>query len=171
VRRRFALMTMAVVGAVVGLLPACGSNLQFRADHRVHVIAPHARSVVQTPLTVRWTYRDFTVTGPDGGHDPRRGYFGVFVDRSPMPAGNDLRWFARNDRSCRAVDGCPDADYLGRRRILTTTSPRVTVDQLDVPPYHRGLEDHTVVIVLLDGQGRRVGESAWYVDFRVRSRK
>jgi hypothetical protein len=39
---------------------------------------------------------------------------------------------------------------------------------LPLPTYHKGVEDHEAVIVLIDGTGRRIGESAWYVDFRYR---
>ena len=119
-------------------------------------------------MTVRWTYDRFTVTGPDGGRDPHRGYFAVFVDRAPVPAGKDLGWLARNDRSCRTVATCPDEQYLADRHVFTTTTPEITFDQLPLPAFHKGLEDHTITVVLLDGTGHRVGESAWYVDFRLR---
>ena len=156
-----------VAAALLVLAPACGNGHQFVADHRVHITSPRQRSTVSLPVTVRWSYDDFQVTGPGPGRDSHAGYFGVFVDRTPVPAGKDLKWVARNDQSCRASDGCPGPDYFTTRQIFTTEQPELTFRQLPKPGSHHGPETHTVTVVLLDSSGHRVGESAWYVDFKL----
>jgi len=161
------LLTVAVT-LVALVAPGCGGSRQFVADHRVHIESPRPRKLVTLPVTLRWRFDRFTVTGPDGTHRAGHGYFGVFVDRAPMPAGKDLRWLARNDRSCHATEGCPDTNYLALRDVHTATEPEIVFEQLPLPTFHKGTEDHSIAVVLLDGQGRRMGESAWYVDFRLR---
>jgi hypothetical protein len=131
------------------------------ADHRLHISAPRQRSTVSLPVILRWSYDDFQ-TGPDAGT------FAVFVDRTPVPAGKDLRWLARNDRACRANQGCPNEEYFTSRQVFTTTKPEMTFPQLPKPASHRGPETHTMTVVLLDRAGHRIGESAWYVDFKLR---
>ena len=165
--RRLRLAALAVAGLVGA--PACATGqFQFVADHRVHIRAPHQRSTVSLPVTVRWSYDDFKVTGPHTSGDSHAGYFAVFVDRTPVPAGKDLRWLARNDRSCRADDGCPNNEYFTTRQVFTSTEPQMTFAQLPKPGQHHGPENHTITVVLLDGSGHRIGESAWYVDFKLR---
>ena len=158
---RYLRIVTGVVAMVVGLavLPACGSgHFQFVADHRVHITTPKARSTVSFPLTVRWSVRDV-----------EQGAFAVFVDHTPVPAGKDLKWLARNDQACKTTAGCPDQSYFTSRQIFTTTKSEMTFPQLPKPRGHvRGPENHTVTVVLLDDTGHRVGESAWYVDFKVK---
>jgi hypothetical protein len=145
--------------------------MQFGNDHRVTVLEPKMRSTVTTPLTIRWTYKDFELTGPDGSSDPRKGYFGVFVDRAPVPAGKTFAYVAHNDKSCRPQSGCPDAAYLADAHVYATERPEITLETLPFQPGVRdGLEYHTITVVLMDGSGRRIGESAWYVDVRFRRR-
>ena len=152
--------------------PGCASHeFQFVADHRLHITTPHQRSTVSLPVTVRWSYDHFQVTGPSDGRDRHSGYFAVFVDRAPVPAGKDLRWLSRNDRSCRASAGCPDIEYFTTRQVFTSTQPQMTFGQLPQPGRHHGPEQHTITVVLLDGTGHRVGESAWSVDFKLHREK
>ena len=158
---------MLVAAALVAGSGCATGQYQFVADHRVHIDAPRPRSTVTLPLSLHWSYDDFRVTGPDHSRDSHAGYFAVFVDRAPVPAGKDLRWLARNDPSCRPSEGCPNEQYFTSRQVFTTTQPQLTFDQLPKPASHRGAETHTITVVLLDGSGRRIGESAWYVDFKV----
>src|SRR3954452_15828203 len=165
---RLTLRMVALRAAWLAVARGCAtSHFQFVADHRLHIRAPKPRSTVSLPVTLRWSYDDFRVTGPDAGHDPGAGYFAVFVDRTPVPAGKDLRWLARDDRACRAADGCPNAEYFTTRWVFTSTQPEMTFNQLPRPGRHHGPETHTIIVVLLDGSGHRVGESAWYVDFKL----
>src|SRR6266480_1977503 len=94
---RLRVRLLALVAACSVVVPACaGHQYQFVADHRVHISAPRQRSTVTLPVTVRWSFDGFRVTGPDARDDPQARSFAVFVDRTPVPAGKALRWLARN---------------------------------------------------------------------------
>jgi hypothetical protein len=146
------------------------SQLQFRADDRLTFSAPKARALVAAPVTVAWRMSDFTPTGLDGSTDAARGAFAVFVDRAPMPVGKDLRWLARKDAGCARDPRCPDAAYLADRGIFVTTETAVTLETLPSAPQGVGDEQHYVNVVLLDGKGDRIGESAWYRPFKSKRR-
>jgi hypothetical protein len=145
-------------------------RLQFRNDHRLSFTAPQARSRVVAPVTVSWTMRDFTATGLDDGRDARSGVFAVFVDQAPMPVGKDLHWLVRSDRSCVRDPRCPTAKALADRGVFLTTGTTVSVDILPRVADGVGDEQHYVNVVLLDGSGQRIGESAWYLPFRSKRR-
>ncbi len=155
----------ALIGSVaVALLAASAcSNFQYRNDHRVEITSPKNRGTVTLPVDVRWTYKDFDATGPSGSRDKKHGYFAVFVDRSPMPAGQDLRWIGKGDRACVKTPGCPDVRYLTDHNVFTTTTPEVKLAALPAPSVHTKKEHHEITVVLLDGTVHRIGESAWYV--------
>ena len=144
-------------------------DIQLRADDRMRIIAPESREIVSAPVTVTWSMRDFTAVGLDGESVGDEGAFVVFVDRAPMPAGKTLEWLARDDTSCELDARCPDAQYLAERGIYVTTETSVTVP--DLPRVGGvGKEQHYVNIVLVDGTGRRIGESAWYRQFQSERR-
>lgn len=137
---------------------ACGYNgLDFVRDERIEIVAPKDRAVVSLPLDVAWTVRDFD------------GSFAVFVDRNPQPAGETLEWFTRDDEQCRALPGCPDETYFTAKDIYTTSVPQLRIDRLSTltsdEEYLR--EFHEVIVVLLDAQGRRIGESAFSTEFEL----
>lgn len=158
---------LAVLGALA--LGGCSTDVAFRTDRRVSFTSPADRSTVTLPLTLTWTVRDFRVERPSAappGMDA--GYFAVFVDRAPVPPGQPLRYLARDDRRCRPADGCPNAAYLQARGVYTTTVPRLTIEQLPRSLDTTTRERHTAIVVLLDTSGRRIGESAFQLDFDVR---
>jgi hypothetical protein len=161
-----------VAGALLAALavPACGvSNLNFVRDDRLTITAPKEDAEVKLPLTVRWTVDDFTVTGPGADVRPDAGYFGVFVDREPPRPGATLASLATGDPVCDATPGCPDAGYLAGLRAYTTTATSFEVARLPELTVDRDREAHEVTIVLLDGSGHRIGESAFRVQFHVRT--
>jgi hypothetical protein len=143
-------------------------NVQLRTDDRLHITAPRSRAVVATPVTVRWSMRDFDAAGLDGRSVPNRGAFVVFVDRAPMPAGKTLTSVANGDKSCELDPRCPDEKYLADRGVYVTTETSLTLAELPPVTAGRGNEQHYVNVVLVDGTGRRVGESAWYRQFQSR---
>lgn len=153
------------------VLATAGCRLQglnFLEDTRVQIVAPGDREQVALPLTLEWDVTDFSIAGPDeiGAPDADAGYFGIFFDRSPPPPGEPLSWLARDDGSCVAARGCPDAEWFEQRRIYTTTDTSFIIDQLPARSDDRR-EFHEVTIVLLDPSGRRIGESAFAVEFEV----
>jgi hypothetical protein len=155
-----------VVVALAILASACTVNgLAFYQDKRVDILTPHGHTTVHLPVTIRWQVHGFRITGPDGRASSDAGYFGVFVDRAPVPPGKPITWVAHGDRTCEHTPGCPDRTYLTDHDTYQTTSTTFTLQQLpDLSQYH-GHELHEVTIVLLDGRGDRIGESAFYVDF------
>jgi hypothetical protein len=165
VRRTIAALVLAALA-----LPGCGvAGLSFVQDKRLTFVAPEDRAEVTLPFTVDWEMADFAITGPDGSSAEDAGYFGVFVDRDPQPPGEPLGWIARDDGSCLHQAGCPDQEYLARRRVYSTSETSLTIQVLpDTELLEGRREFHEVVVILLDGTGRRIGESAWFVEFQVR---
>ena len=134
----------------------------------MHFVYPHNRQKVTLPITVRWTVDQFNVTGPTATAAERAGYFAVLVDRSPQPPGQPLTWFARNDRSCRRVATCRDTAYLNRHDVYPTTDTTFPLSAVRAPPSgSKGKNLHDVTVVLLDGTGRRLGETAFNLTFEL----
>ena len=161
---------LAAALALAGL-PGCAiSGLAFKVDDRLKVVSPADRERVSLPVTVDWEITDFEVTGPTGSEAADAGYFGVFVDRAPQPPGETVEWFAKNDRSCRPEDDCPDKGYLASRGVYTTSETKFVIKTLPPPPSDQvnRREFHEVTIVLLDGSGQRIGESAFTSEFEVK---
>jgi hypothetical protein len=174
VARRTARHSAAALLGLASLVATTGcqvSNLQFRNDNRLHFSAPKARSLVSAPLTVSWQMQGFTPSGLDGSKEATKGAFAVFVDKAPMPVGKDLRWLARKDPGCKRDARCPDATYLADRGIFVTTDSSLTLAVLPAVPDGVGDEQHYVNVVLLDGTGHRIGESAWYQPFTSKRRQ
>ena len=169
-RRSHRWLALVLAGAVSGCVNI--SQLQFKADDRLHFTSPKAYSEVSLPLTVAWTMHDFTVV-PDGTEPTSRseGHFAVFLDRSPIRPGQTLEALARNDRSCARTPGCPDLAYLAGLRVYPTSETELTLDS--VPPIagdtHK-VQSHFLTVVLLDSTGHRIGETAWSLRFKVSRR-
>ena len=158
--------TALALAALCALLSGCvPQGLAFRVDDRLTFLSPEDRSTVTLPVTLDGEIRDFDVVDP--GAEPREdaGYFAVFVDRTPMPPNEDLRWIARKDDSCREEDGCPDEEYLNARGIYPTTETELTLQQLPRIGDEERKERHRAVVVLLDVEGKRIGESAFEILF------
>ena len=156
---------MAVALALFGLcLGACGfgtSGLSFVEDERVDILRPADHSVVSVPFKVQWSAEDFR-TGADAGS------FAVFLDRAPQPPGETIAWMFRDDGACTAAPSCPDSQYLADHHVFLTDQRMIEITDV---PHDTGDDQrrlHEVTVVLLDEQGRRIGESAWTVSFKVR---
>jgi hypothetical protein len=141
------MLAAGAVGVSLSVLTACQPML-FRNDHRVTVQQPAAFESVRLPLVVRWAARDFP--------SPQAGSYVVFVDRDPMPPGESLDYFARGDRE----------------GIFATTETTLTVRTLRSDSHNAVTAErnhHELTVVLLDHAGRRIGESAGFVEFDVSS--
>jgi hypothetical protein len=97
--------------------------------------------------------------------------FGLFMDIDPQPPGESLDYFGRNDPTCKRDPDCPDTRYLRQRGIHVTTDTEMTFKTLPIAPgvdLDRGDPDfHEATLVLLDEEGKRVGESAWAIIFEI----
>lgn len=162
---------IAAFGVCVALSGCVREGLAFKVDDRLTFTSPADRGTVALPVKLAWEIRDFDITAP--GVDVRNdaGYFGVFVDTTPMPPGKPLKWLARDDDSCREADGCPDEQYLNVRGIYTTTATELVLQQLPRTTDKDRRERHRATIVLLDATGTRIGESAFEIVFDVDRRK
>lgn len=166
-RRRQLVQGIALAGVCTALAGCVPQGLAFRVDDRLTFRSPTDRSTVRLPVTLDWDVEDFQVTGPGGQPREDAGYFAVFVDGTPVPPGKSLRWVARDDRRCRADDGCPDATYLADRGIYPTSETRLVLEQLPRGDDGDVRERHRATVVLLDASGRRIGESAFEIAFDV----
>lgn len=168
--KRFHYERNPVAGPVLPLLllvmlsvTACDvSSMAFVRDDRVRIETPEDRGTVTLPVTVRWDVHDFEITGRNGEGQRAAGYFAVFVDRPPILPGTTLEWYATQEESCGGA-ACGTVDNLAHVYVTETTS--VTFDQLPADRKKRDLERHEAVIVLMDGTGARIGESAFSVRF------
>jgi len=155
----------ALILGLALIASSCAHGLAFVQDRRLEITSPKAQKKVTLPFTLRWTMRDFRVTGPDGRSDPGAGYFAVFLDRTPIPPGKPVSWIARDDSRCKRIPGCPDAAYLAERHVYVTSEMELTFALLPDPGVRGGHETHEIAIVLLNGRGSRIGENAWHVTF------
>jgi hypothetical protein len=164
-------LVVALVSTVIATSSLSGcrvSGLQMRVDDRLAFVSPEAGRRAQLPVTVRWSMRGFTPSGLDRGRAADRGAFAVFVDRTPMSVGADLRSLAGGDQACRRDPRCPDLGYLAERDVLVTTEPTITLARVPKADDGVGDEQHSITVVLVDGSGHRIGESAWYLPFTTR---
>lgn len=169
-RRSTALRTTALLLVLASTAGCQVDRLQFQNDHRLSFQTPQARHRVAAPVTISWTMKDFDAVGLDGSRESGKGAFALFVDRAPMPVGKNLKWLARNDAGCKRDARCPDAEFLANSGVFVTTDTSVTLDVLPQAGAGVGDEQHYVNVVLLDGTGHRIGESAWYLPFKSKRR-
>lgn len=139
------------------------SNMNFVQDQRVRIIAPTDRSHVTLPVRLQWEVRAFRITGRNGSIAADSGYFAVFVDHPPIPPGKTLEWYALQDGSCGGQP-CGTVDKLAH--IYTTKNNALELVSLPATTRRTtDIEQHEAVIILLNGAGERIGESAFYVRF------
>jgi hypothetical protein len=158
--------------AVLFLTASCSiQGLNFREDKRVTITSPRERAQVRFPFTVEWNVNGFQITGPDRRDSQNSGYFGFFLDRTPQPPGKPFAWLVKDDRNCQLRPGCPDNLYFQNLGIHSTTKTSLTINSIiDPDPLNINVERrefHRVVIILMNGRGERIGESAFRVEFEV----
>lgn len=159
-----------VLAALVGACTSCSvHNLSFVQDKRLHIISPEQRSTVRLPVIVRWRMPGFVTRRPPQTPSATTrngaGYFALFVDRAPVPGGHPLSDVAKGDANCRVVHGCPNADYYAAHDVYLTAAHHYRFANLPQPEQAYDKNKHTITIVLVDADGRRIGESAWSVTF------
>jgi len=144
-------------------------GLDLKTDKRLSFISPKDRSKVTLPLTISWSVKDFTVTGPDGAQKDDAGYFGIYVDRTPQPPELDQVWLLRDDFDCKRQQTCAHADVLAGQNIYSSKQTHFTIERLPLPPTSsvKRREIHEVTVALLNGRGERIGESAFRLQFEV----
>lgn len=158
-----------VMGAVAAaLLAGCGitridAPVSFRADHRLSIEHPSPEDVVGLPLVVRWSADDVDLS--DGTH------FALFIDRPPVPPDREVRL-----RVCTEGEKLPPQIGEFRKKCederLRIAFARDTsfgipciAPRFDAPERRRN--SHTLTVVLVDAEGRRIGQAADSVNFDV----
>lgn len=162
---------LRTVAAAVALLGGCSTDgLSFRADERVTITQPADRAEVTLPHTFAWTVRDFEVTGRTPDARAGAGLFALFLDHTPVAPGTDVDEILSSDDEarCGTDRACRD-ELLALRGVWVTGDTSLTVDRVDAVD-DRSSDLHRLTLVLVDGRGRRIGESAFSIDFRVDDR-
>lgn len=142
-------------------LAACSQfgteGLQLRSDTSIEIVTPIDRDEILPPIEVAWT-----------DSDPRPGgVYVVLIDQVPMPPGEDVEWFARDDDACIPEQGCPDELWLARRGITVTEATSATIEIVPARAESREGAPYDLTVIRLDAEGRRDGEAAFSVQFRL----
>lgn len=170
--RRSALAAL-VAGCVLSTAGCVDTDqMLFVKDERLTFTAPDDYEKVQVPLTISWTMDDFTVLERATGDEPSddAGYFAVFVDRSPIKPGKTLRDVGKGDPLCESNPACPDKLYLESKGVYWVRKPSITLELVQPLTSKEKVQLHQVTVVLLDGEGKRIGEHAWYRYFKLENK-
>lgn len=161
--RRFAGIWLLLLSlATVACVP---KDLAFRQDTRLEFLSPDDGSKVALPVLLEWSMRDFDLRSTA---NPEGGSFAIFLDQAPVPPGKTLDYVARDDSSCQELPNCPSAKYLADKGIYETTKTRLLLRKLpDVDRSAKGFERHYATVILLDSEGRRIGEIAYGIAFET----
>jgi hypothetical protein len=159
---------------VLVLLGGCAdySELQFVQDHRLTFTAPGNNELVETPFKLKWRMDDFEVLPKRSKAEPTddAGYYAVFVDLAPVKPNHTLDDVGNDDPACESDPRCPDQEYLNAKGVYVTRKPQITLDVVAPLPTKERVQRHEVTVVLLDSEGRRIGESAWWLKFKMVNR-
>lgn len=154
----------AVLAGAAAALALTGCHARLAADHRLKVTDPPDAAHVKGQVLVRWRAApSFRAVRFDGSRSPDRGEFALFVDRPPVAPGAHIESVADGDPGCRALPSCPDRSWLAAHGVYLTTLTHLLVPALPASggrPAGDGLRRHHIVVVLLDGTGRRIGDTA-----------
>ncbi|MEZ5220576.1 MAG: hypothetical protein R2743_03715 [Ilumatobacteraceae bacterium] len=146
---------------VAGCSQFSTTGLRLRSDDSIRIVAPGDADDVAAPFTVTWT---------DDGRPPGTRYL-VVVNRVPMPPGHDLSWFARDDEVCERRPDCPDESYLRLRGVLVADTTSIDVEIVPDVVGGRDADLDQIVVVRIDGDGRRLDESSFVVRVDVADRR
>jgi hypothetical protein len=151
----------ALVPVLCLAISSCSvQGLAFRIDDRLQIVNLADRSTIEIPFDLHFTF-DGTLSS-DGV-----AAFGILIDWTPPPPGKSLASLLEDDPACQGQQGCPDG-YLERNRIVITTDRTYLMDNVPVGTdrqERRGF--HELTIVLVDADGRRIGETAAFARFRT----
>ncbi len=169
-RQRLGLVS-AFVAALVTAGCADYDGLLFVQDDRLSFTEPEDYEQVETPFTLSWTMEDFEVLEKDEDAPVTEdsGSFVVFIDQAPVEPGETLEAVGKDDPQCEADPRCPNRVYLNAKGVYPTRKTSLTLG--NVPPLasKEEVQLHQATVILLDAEGRRIGEYAWYRQFKMRN--
>lgn len=162
-------MRRGLVGALIAMsltsVACVPQDLAFRQDTRLAFVSPDDGAEVTLPLVLEWTMTDFELRSAEA---PAGGSFAVFFDQPPVPPGESLEYVARHDVTCLELPGCPGSRYLARKGVYVTTKTKLRIKELpDSGKSATGANRHYATIILLDSEGRRIGEIAYGLAFEL----
>lgn len=150
---------MMIAACVALSATGCGATgLDFRSDNRLSIISPADRAEVAVPFLLQWRLRD------PGDQDSA---FAVLVDVSPPRAGASIiELLPPSQQDVATCDRTCQSQALLARGVTVTSADSLEVTVL---PRRSGLSAdrarrHTITIIVLDDQDRRVGEVAAAID-------
>ena len=167
------LRALVLVGALCAALLTSGcadySKMLFVKDERLQFTTPKDYEQVEVPVKVEWTIEDFEVLPRDAEAEPTNdaGYFAVFVDRAPVKPGGTLEDVADRDPACKADPRCPDKAYLNANGVYVTRKTEITLPNVAPLTTKERVQLHQLTVILLDSEGRRIGEYAWFTRFKL----
>lgn len=153
-----------VVLLVASLFGSSCASPTVRRSEQVTFTAPVGGEALPQPVTVAWTVDADLQARIDAGEV----VFAVFVDRSPIAAGQNLLDLADDD--CRRDTDCPDAQWLADRGVYATRNPVLLLEGLGdrrTSAAQDAADRHRALIVLLDAAGTRLGEDWWSTTFLI----
>ena len=127
------------------------TGLQLRQDRSIEFVEPVERATVSAPFELRWT---------DDAR-PAGTRYAVVVNQTPMPPGEDLAWFTRDDDACGRTPGCPSVDDLRLRGVIVTDEPAAEVVVVPTAIGGRDAGDDEFTVVRIDERGVRTSEAAF----------
>jgi len=150
-RRWRAVVAVAAVALLVSGSACRTSGLAWREDRRLRIDTPKQNAVVTLPLEVRWHVRDLPKSLQGRAYS-----YVLFLDRFPQAPGQTLQHFDAGSKNLtQSRVGIIEARE--ERHVFTT-----------IPPHDaRQRDKHELTVILLDDQGRRVGETAGFLTFRI----
>lgn len=160
-RQRLGWIVLLLVGGVLaGCSQFSDSGLQLRQDRSIEFVEPAERATVDAPFELAWTDAE----RPEGTR------YAVVINQSPMPPGEDLSWFTRDDDACERIPTCPTVDDLRRRGVIVTDEPRaeVVVVPSAIGGRETGWDEFTVIRI--DADGMRSSEAAFVRSLDVEPR-
>ena len=153
---RRVITAVLLVAAVAGC--ANYRDLAFSKDDSIRFVSPKPLTLVKLPMTLRWAVRG----------SPRAASYAVFVDKAPVKPGRTLRDVVRHDDACKAAGSCLDAQSLASRGVYLTADTSLQLTAVATLASHQTVQVHDAILILLDAAGRRIGEAAWDVQFKLR---
>ncbi|HET9732351.1 MAG TPA: hypothetical protein VFP54_06700 [Acidimicrobiales bacterium] len=150
-------MVLGVLALALALAGCRASGMVFVKSSTFRIVEPNPFGTVTLPLTVKWT---------EGAPFRPGDRFALFLDRGSIGIGENILHLVPD--SCRKVPTCSPSQYLQQRNVYvtnTTSMSLATLPSTSLTGHSTGKEDHTVVIVVLDSSGTRVGEQYASVDF------
>jgi hypothetical protein len=161
--QRLGVIVVVVIGAastLAGCSQFSSTGLQFRQDPSIEFVGPPERSAVAVPFELAWIDTD----RPPGTR------YAVVVNQAPMPPGEGLDWFTRDDDVCERTPGCPTVDDLRLRGVIVTDEPRAEVAIVPMVIGGRVTGQDEFTVIRIDGDGVRISETAFVRSLDVEPR-